>query len=254
MEQAFSNFKSSKLKKFEPIKSTTNLKCEKCGRTYTLHEFKNGYTYKDGCDCAMIEQAKKTHERKAIMAAFSNSTHDESIKDATVNNYRPQNESQKYAKETAIEYVTNFSLDNPRTIIYQGSYGTGKSHLAFAITKALRDKGYKVAFMHIPDLMDRIKNTYNKNSLQSTDELIEELSNLDLLVLDDVGVEDTQHTLGKLFSIVNKRQNMNNIYTTNFTKQQLQRTQDWERISTRMNKNARPVRLVGDDWRETASW
>lgn len=102
--------------------------------------------------------------------------------------------------------------------------------------------------------MDRIKNTYNKASLQSTDELIDELSNLDLLVLDDVGVEDTQHTLGKLFSIVNKRQNLNNIYTTNLSKKQLIKSQDWERISTRMNKNARRVKVLGEDWRETDSW
>ena len=254
MKKAFGNFKSEKLKKFEPVESIENLKCEQCKKTYTLHKFESGYSYKDGCDCEMIEAAKASQLKKEVQAAFSNSTYDESIKHATVNNYKPQNESQKYAKDTAVEYVTNFSLDNPRTIIFQGSYGTGKSHLAFAITKALRDKGYKVAFMHIPDLMDRIKNTYNKASLQSTDELIDELSNLDLLVLDDVGVEDTQHTLGKLFSIVNKRQNLNNIYTTNLSKKQLIKSQDWERISTRMNKNARRVKVLGEDWRETVSW
>lgn len=254
MKQAFSGVDSNKLKRFEPIESIKNLKCKKCGQTYTLHKFENGYEFKDGCDCKMIAEAKEIHRRKAIFAAFSNSTHDESIKDATVNNYKPQNDSQRYAKETAVEYVTTFSLENPKTIIYQGTYGTGKSHLAFAITKALRDKGYRVAFMHIPDLMERIKRTYSKGSTQTTEELIEELSNLDLLVLDDVGVEDTQHTLGKLFSIVNKRQNMNNIYTTNFTKKQLQKNQDWERISTRMSKNARPVKVLGSDWRETASW
>ena len=35
----------------------------------------------------------------------------------------------------------------------------------------------------------RIKATYNKNAAETTDELVQLLSNIDLLVLDDIGVE-----------------------------------------------------------------
>ena len=59
--------------------------------------------------------------------------------------------------------------------------------------------------MHIPMLMERIKATYNKNAAETTDELVQLLSNIDLLVLDDIGVENTEHTLNKLFSIVDNR-------------------------------------------------
>ena len=59
--------------------------------------------------------------------------------------------------------------------------------------------------MHIPMLMDRIKATYNKNTVETTDELVRLLSDIDLLVLDDMGVENTEHTLNKLFSIVDNR-------------------------------------------------
>ena len=47
--------------------------------------------------------------------------------------------------------------------------------------------------MHIPMLMERIKATYNKNAAETTDELVQLLSNIDLLVLDDIGVENTEH-------------------------------------------------------------
>lgn len=32
--------------------------CEKCGRDYEEYQFKNGYTYRLGCDCDMIEHGK----------------------------------------------------------------------------------------------------------------------------------------------------------------------------------------------------
>ena len=72
-------------------------------------------------------------------------------------------------------------------------------------SKGNKNEGYSVAFMHIPMLMERIKATYNKNATETTDELVKLLSNIDLLVLDDVGVENTEHTLNKLFSIVDNR-------------------------------------------------
>ena len=61
------------------------------------------------------------------------------------------------------------SYKEPKSLILQGSYGTGKSHLAYAIAKAVKSKGHTVAFMHIPMLMDRIKATYNKNAVETTE-------------------------------------------------------------------------------------
>ncbi|GAB5854832.1 hypothetical protein JMUB7535_26660 [Staphylococcus aureus] len=75
--------------------------------------------------------------------------------------------------------------------------------------------------MSRPMLMDRIKATYNKNAVETTDELVRLLSDIDLLVLDDMGVENTEHTLNKLFSIVDNRVGKNNIFTTNFSDKEL---------------------------------
>ncbi|HCZ2046717.1 TPA: ATP-binding protein, partial [Staphylococcus aureus] len=177
-----------------------------------------------------------------------------SLRDATVNNYKPQNEKQVKAKQTAIEYVQGFSTKEPKSLILQGSYGTGKSHLAYAIAKAVKSKGHTVAFMHIPMLMDRIKATYNKNAVETTDELVRLLSDIDLLVLDDMGVENTEHTLNKLFSIVDNRVGKNNIFTTNFSDKELNQNMNWQRINSRMKHNARKVRVIGDDFRERDTW
>lgn len=108
--------------------------------------------------------------------------------------------------------------------------------------------------MHIPMLMERIKATYNRNTTETTDELVQLLSSIDLLVLDDVGVENTEHTLNKLFSIVDNRVGKNNIFTTNFSDKELNQNMNWQRINSRMKQNARTVRVLGDDFRGRDAW
>ncbi|PCF86367.1 DNA replication protein DnaC [Staphylococcus intermedius] len=239
------------------VEEKYNLKCESCGNTYDYYKFSNGQEFKHGCDCAMIEagkEAEKKRKQRAINNIFNQSNVNYSLKDATVNNYKPQNDNQAQAKQTAIEYVQTFSTEQPKSLILQGPYGTGKSHLAYAIAKAIKNKGYSVAFMHIPMLMDRIKATYNKNATETTDELVSLLSSIDLLVLDDMGVENTEHTLNKLFSIVDNRVGKNNIFTTNFSNKELNQNMNWQRINSRMKHNARTVKVIGDDYRERDAW
>lgn len=257
MRKLFNLQLKKKLKKYEAANIEYGLYCEKCGNKYDLHQFESGYKFRYGCECKMIEAGKlaeKQRKQKAVNRIFRQSTVNASIKDATVRNYKPKNKDQEKAKSTAIEYVKTFSTDNPKSLILQGSYGTGKSHLAYAIAKAVKKEGYSVAFMHIPMLMERIKATYNRESIETTDELVKLLSSIDLLVLDDVGVENTEHTLNKLFSIVDNRTGKNNIFTTNFSDKELNQNMNWQRINSRMKHNARAVRMLGDDYRERDSW
>ncbi|REB90560.1 DNA replication protein DnaC, partial [Staphylococcus pseudintermedius] len=74
------------------------LKGEQCKYSYALHKYERGYSYEDGRDCEMIETAKAFQFRIVVKSVFIYSTDDYSIKPATINNYKPQNESQKYAK------------------------------------------------------------------------------------------------------------------------------------------------------------
>ncbi|RJG28995.1 AAA family ATPase [Staphylococcus haemolyticus] len=239
------------------VEEKHNLKCERCGNIYDYYKFSNGQEFRHGCDCSMIQagkEAEQQRKQKYLNRIFNQSNVNASLRDATVNSYQPQNKHQTQAKNTAIEYVKTFSLDKPKSLILQGSYGTGKSHLAYAIAKAIKQQGYSVAFMHIPMLMERIKATYNRNATETTDELVQLLSSIDLLVLDDVGVENTEHTLNKLFSIVDNRVGKNNIFTTNFSDKELNQNMNWQRINSRMKQNARTVRVLGDDFRGRDAW
>ncbi|MDR4633118.1 DNA replication protein DnaC, partial [Staphylococcus aureus] len=65
---------------------------------------------------------------------------------------------------------------------------------------------------------------------------------------------NTEHTLNKLFSIVDNRVGKNNIFTTNFSDKELNQNMNWQRINSRMKHNARKARVIGDDFRERDAW
>lgn len=239
------------------IEEKHGLYCEKCQNTYDWYKFEGGKEFKHGCECELIEIGKKErayNNQKKLNALFSQFEINDDLKDATVNKFEVNNEMQQYAKETAIEYINTFNTAKGKSLILQGTYGTGKTHLAYAIAKAIKQQGYSVTFMHIPHLMERIKATYNKNSTETTEELVEMLSEVDLLVLDDIGTENTPHALSKLYSIIDNRLGMNNIYTTNLMNKELNQNTDWQRINSRMQNNARRVVMIGEDYRGKEAW
>lgn len=255
-----------KLKKYEPEEVKHNLYCDVCRHHYDLYIFNNGnYEFKDGCDCllnAEYEKEQRDKKQKFINNVFSQSHINPSIQDAGIKNYIPQDKTQENALETTKKYIKEFATEEldddsgrkPRNIIFNGSYGTGKSHLAYAIARNVKEKGYSVAFMHVPKLIDRIKATYNKGAKETTDDLIKLLSEIDLLILDDVGVGKSDHTLEKLYTIIDNRVGKNNIFTTNYNVEQLNQSQDWQRIYSRMVKNSRTVTIVGKNHRGQETW
>src|SRR5699024_9392522 len=84
------------------------------------------------------EEREKRKERRFI-AAFERITDD--LSRATIESYEPTEKSQIKAKRIATQYVASF--DGIQSLLFSGDCGLGKSHLSFAITKALRQKGYK---------------------------------------------------------------------------------------------------------------
>ena len=119
---------------------------------------------------AMIQagkEAEKKRKQKYINNIFNQSTVNHSLHGATVNSYKPQNEQQTHAKNTAIEYVKTFSVDKPKSLILQARMVPEKPY-SLCHSKGNKNEGYSVAFMHIPMLMERIKATYNKNATETT--------------------------------------------------------------------------------------
>src|SRR5699024_94793 len=105
------------------------------------------------------EEREKRKERKFI-AAFERITED--LREATIESYEPIEKSQIKAKRIATEYVASFV--GVHFVLFSGDCGLGKSHLSFAITKALLQKGYKPLYIKVTDLFDYIIKTYKSDS------------------------------------------------------------------------------------------
>ena len=106
----------------------------------------------------------------------------------------------------------------------QGSFGTGKSHLSMSIVKTVKEKGYSVLYMNVPQLISTIKGTYNKDSNLTEQELNQVISDVDLMVFDDFGINMNEFATSKMFELIESRVGKHNIYTTNLNAQELSKT------------------------------
>jgi DNA replication protein DnaC len=97
-------------------------------------------------------------------------------------------------------------LDAGRGLWFTGDVGTGKTTLAMLISKAAMEADRTVAIYSLPRLLAQLRDTYQDDARYSLNELIDRLSAVDLLHIDDVGAEQTSPwVLEQLYTIVNTR-------------------------------------------------
>ncbi|HHL2708999.1 TPA: ATP-binding protein [Yersinia enterocolitica] len=123
----------------------------------------------------------------------------------TFQNYNAELPAQCSALEKAKEYAAKFG-SGFGGFVFSGGCGTGKNHLAAAIGNDLISRNKSVLVVTIPDLMMRFRETYQDGSKQTEAGLMKELCSVDLLVLDDIGVQrgNTNEEV-VLFQIVDRR-------------------------------------------------
>ena len=93
-------------------------------------------------------------------------------------------------------------------LMFTGTYGCGKTHLAAAIANHRVEQGHPALFIVVPDLLDHLRATFNPQSTVSFDQRFEEVRRAPLLILDDVGTESaTPWAREKLYQIFDYRYN-----------------------------------------------
>ncbi len=88
-------------------------------------------------------------------------------------------------------------------LLFTGNRGSGKTHLAVAIAGESLRQGRQVFFAFVPTLLDHLRMTYSPESPVGFDELFQQVLNVPLLILDDLGAENsTAWAEEKLYQIV----------------------------------------------------
>lgn len=132
-------------------------------------------------------------------------------------------------------------------LILSGNPGTGKSHLSCAAIRALYRSHY-VLRIDLPEMIRRIRDTWRKDSEKSEQDVIEQLGNLDLLILEEVGTgAGSEDERARIFSIMNARYE-NCLPTVIVTNLSLDRVKEelGERVIDRLREGERS--LVVFDW------
>ena len=105
--------------------------------------------------------------------------------------------------EEATSRAIQFAHFPSRWLLFTGNRGSGKTHLAVAIGGELMKRGEEVFFAFVPTLLDHLRKTYSPGSVIGFDELFEQIVNAPLLILDDLGAENsTSWAEEKLYQII----------------------------------------------------
>lgn len=165
------------------------------------------------CECEakardeeVIANAKYQEQRK-LREMFSISDLGERFDEASFEKFKPSPGSEnalKFSKRFVNEFDTE--LWKGLALMLFGTPGNGKSLLAASVANALESKGKTVVFISMPNLLQKIRSTFNGNNKESENEIMKALHACDLLVIDDIGAEKvTDWVEDVIFRIVDGR-------------------------------------------------
>jgi DNA replication protein DnaC len=141
-------------------------------------------------------------------------------------------------------------LDAGRGLWFMGPVGTGKTTLAMLVSKAALSTGRSVAIYSLPRLLNEIRETHRAE--RSHIDLLDRLTGVDLLHIDDVGAERTNEwVLEELYSIVNARyeDERSIVITTNILDREALCQQITDRTVSRLTEMCDELPLIGPDRR-----
>lgn len=122
-------------------------------------------------------------------------------------------------RKNIVLYIKDFlkkkaKNEETKGLYLNGSFGSGKSYILSALLNELSLKGYYTVNVYYPKLLQQLKISYSNGEFEN---IIEELSNCDILLLDDIGAENNtpwarDEVLGTIL-----QSRMDNKLTTFFT-------------------------------------
>lgn len=129
------------------------------------------------------------------------------------------------ANKAAVEFAKAVLTQGYSGAFFHGNVGTGKTFLAALIAQDFIHAGKSVLFEKVADLLTEFYAVYRGQG-GSEDSLLEDLYNVDLLVLDDFGLEKATQfvgaTLCKILDARYNRQGVTTIITSNYDLKQLE--------------------------------
>ena len=115
--------------------------------------------------------------------------------DCSFNNYTVETPEQQNALTKCVELCDTIKSDGGGcNLIMVGGVGTGKTHLANSMVIDLYDNDKQCERINMINMIRELKATWSKDAESTEEHLIKYFSNLDLLIIDEVGVQFNSDT------------------------------------------------------------
>lgn len=180
---------------------------------------------------------------------------DNTILAATFDTFIPETEEDHKNLALAKEMADDLKDDILFNLIMVGKTGAGKSHLSYSICREVNETSEKpkeVLFISLGLLFTKIKASFDDDTLPTEAFFVELLKRVDVLVLDDLGMElgniddekvkATPFVSRVLNAVLDGRQDKRTIITTNLTGERLTKIYD-DRTISRMFRNYRFIKF-----------
>lgn len=168
-------------------------------------------------------------------------------------NFIVESDEMQHAVDVARDFAENFWSKHVREgsfLVMGGVTGTGKSHLALAIAQVVMRRGTAM-YMDVGDLIQRVRGTWRRDSSHSEEEIFALLGSIDLLIIDEIGVQrGTDDEKNVMFDVINRRyrDNRPTILLTNLDGKALVELLG-PRVMSRLSERAQFLSFKWNDWR-----
>ncbi|MDD4876372.1 MAG: ATP-binding protein [Dehalococcoidales bacterium] len=155
--------------------------------------------------------------------------------------------------DKAFHLAFDFAKSPEGWLVFMGTTGCGKTHLAAAIVNHRYQAGKPALFIVVPDFLDHLRSTFSPDSKISYDQVFEKVKTAPLLILDDFGEQSTTPwAREKLYQVINYRYNacLPTVITTRYSLQEILEEIE-SSISSRLvdPKISTPFNIIAPDYR-----
>lgn len=230
-----------------------SFRCPKCRDTGWISYEKDGKTYAENCDCGCYE--KDIEDRRLKFASIPLGYRDATFKDISTKYYKkPESKQTIKACYDSVKYwfehIEESEESGKGLYMWSLAKGSGKTLMAAAVTNELLAIKRKVKFTTSMDILDAIRESYDKDSEETEAKLLSDLTRADILIIDDFGTERcTDWVSEKFYQIINKRyiNRKITIFTANYDIQDLPYD---ERISSRIKERSFKIHFPEESCRD----
>lgn len=216
----------------------------------------DGYSYFTAreCQCGLI--SRKRMNGRLAFASIPPIYNGLTMSDFDIKWYaKADQEKAEKLKRIFRYYINNyFNIDAGMGLyVFSERKGTGKTRLISILANELIRKDIDVKFATSGRILDEIKKTWENSYEYTESKLMNDLTEVDVLIIDDFGVEKAKDWRNeKFYNIINERyiSKRTTIFTSNYSLEDLERNGYDSRIISRIKEVCYIIPFPGDSVRD----